>query len=78
MARYLMQRLSEKYGVDVEYPCKPLGEHRTGTARACTPTSPPTYLREVGGKAYFEALMAEFEKYRKITLRSMDPTTTCG
>ena len=34
----------------------------TGTARACTPTSRPTYLREVGGKAYFEALMAAFDK----------------
>ena len=26
MARYLMQRLTEKYGVDVEYHCKPLGD----------------------------------------------------
>ena len=32
----------------------------TGTAPACTPTSPPTYMREKGGKDYFEALMAAF------------------
>ena len=26
MARYLMQRLTEKYGIDIEYHCKPLGD----------------------------------------------------
>ena len=26
MARYLLQRLTEKYGIDIEYHCKPLGD----------------------------------------------------
>ena len=26
VARYLMQRLTEKYGIDIEYHCKPLGD----------------------------------------------------
>src|ERR1700753_309809 len=39
MARYLMLRLTESYGIDIEFHCKPLG-----------------------GKEYFEALMAAFDK----------------
>jgi glutamine synthetase len=26
MARYLLERLTEKYGVDIQYHCKPLGD----------------------------------------------------
>ena len=63
VARYCMTRLCEKYGIDVEWHCKPLGAKTSiGTARACTPTSRPNYMREVGGKEYFEALMAAFDK----------------
>jgi glutamine synthetase len=63
MARYLLQRLTEKYGVDVEYHCKPLGDTDWNGSGMHANFS-TTYLREVGGKAYFEALMAEFEKNR--------------
>ena len=35
---------------------------RTGTARACTPISRPSTCAKVGGKEYFEKLMAAFEK----------------
>ncbi len=63
MARYLLQRLTEKYGVDIEYHCKPLGDTDWNGSGMHANFS-TTYLREVGGKAYFEALMAEFEKNR--------------
>ena len=60
MARYILQRLTEKYGVDVEYHCKPLGDTDWNGSGMHANFS-TTYLREVGGKAYFEALMAAFE-----------------
>lgn len=61
MARYLLQRLTEKYGVDVEYHCKPLGDTDwNGSGMHCNFST--AYMREVGGKEYFEALMAAFEK----------------
>jgi len=63
MARYLLQRLTEKYGVDIEYHCKPLGDTDWNGSGMHANFS-TTYLREVGGKAYFEALMAAFEKNR--------------
>jgi glutamine synthetase len=63
MARYLLQRLCEKYGVDVEYHCKPLGDTDWNGSGMHANFS-TTYLREVGGKAYFEALMAAFQESR--------------
>ena len=63
MARYLLQRLCEKYGVDVEYHCKPLGDTDWNGSGMHANFS-TTYLREDGGKAYFEALMAAFQENR--------------
>jgi glutamine synthetase len=61
MARYLLQRLTEKYGIDIEYHCKPLGDTDwNGSGMHCNFST--KYMREVGGKAYFEALMAQFDK----------------
>ncbi len=46
----LLQRLTEKYGVDVEYHCKPLGDTDwNGSGMHCNFST--TYMREVGGKA---------------------------
>jgi glutamine synthetase len=61
MARYLLQRVTETYGIDVEYHCKPLGDTDWNGSGMHANFS-TTYLRETGGKAYFEALMAAFEK----------------
>ena len=62
MARYLMARLCEGYGIDFELHCKPiLGDWNGSGMHSNFSTK---YLREVGGKAYFEALMAAFDKYR--------------
>ena len=60
MARYLMLRLTEKYGIDIEFHCKPLGDTDWNGSGMHANFS-TTYLREVGGKEYFEALMAAFE-----------------
>ncbi len=61
MARYLLERVCEKYGIDVEYHCKPLGDTDwNGSGMHCNFST--KYMREVGGKAYFEALMAQFAK----------------
>ncbi len=61
MARYLLQRLTEKYGIDIEYHCKPLGDTDwNGSGMHCNFST--KFMREVGGKAYFEALMAQFDK----------------
>jgi glutamine synthetase len=61
MARYLLNRLTEKYGVDVEYHCKPLGDTDWNGSGMHANFS-TEYLREIGGKEYFEALMVAFEK----------------
>lgn len=61
MARYLLERLTEKYEVDIEYHCKPLGDTDWNGSGMHANFS-TKYLREVGGEAYFKSLMAQFEK----------------
>jgi glutamine synthetase len=60
MARYLIQWLTEKYGIDIEYHCKPLGDTDWNGSGMHANFS-TAYLREVGGKDYFEKLMTAFE-----------------
>jgi glutamine synthetase len=62
VARYILTRLCEKYGVDVEWHCKPIRGDWNGSGMHSNFST--HHLREVGGKEYFEALMAAFEKYR--------------
>ena len=64
VARYLMMRLCEKYGVDVNWHCKPLGKDVDWNGSGMHSNFSTTYMREVGGKEYFEALMAAFDKYK--------------
>ncbi len=59
-ARYLMMRLCEKYEVDLELHCKPIKGDWNGSGMHTNFST--KYLREVGGKEYFEALMKAFEK----------------
>lgn len=67
VARYIMMRLGEAYGVDIEWHCKPIrgvynapldwngsGMHSNFSTK---------HMREVGGKEYFEKLMAAFSKH---------------
>ena len=66
VARYIMARLCEQYGVDTELHCKPiLGRYNqpldwNGSGMHCNFST--KYIREVGGQKYFEALMAAFAK----------------
>ena len=58
VARYILVRLCEKYGIDVEFHCKPIKGDWNGSGMHSNFST--KYLRETGGKAYFEALMAKF------------------
>jgi len=58
VARYLLQRLCEKYGIDVEYHCKPIKGDWNGSGMHANFST--EYMRTKGGKPYFEALMAKF------------------
>jgi glutamine synthetase len=60
MARYLLMRLCEGYGIDINFHCKPILGDWNGSGMHCNFST--KYLREVGGKEYFEALMAAFDK----------------
>ncbi len=68
-ARYLLLRAAEKYGVDIEFHCKPLlGAYDdpldwNGSGMHCNFST--KYMREVGGEPYFLALMDAFSKYRE-------------
>ena len=62
VARYILLRLCESYGVDINFHCKPLGSELdwNGSGMHCNFST--KYMRETGGKEYFEALMAAFAK----------------
>ncbi len=64
VARYLLLRLCETYSVDVNWHCKPLGVDVDWNGSGMHTNFSTKYLREVGGKDYFEALMAAFDKYK--------------
>lgn len=64
LARYLLLRLTEKYGVDVNWHCKPLGMEADWNGSGMHANFSTAYMREVGGKDYFEALMAAFDKFK--------------
>jgi len=62
VARYILLRLCEKYCVDVEFHCKPLGKDLDWNGSGMHANFSTKHLREVGGKDYFEKLMAAFAK----------------
>jgi len=64
VARYLLERLCEKYAIDVEYHCKPLGKDLDWNGSGMHANFSTEYMRSIGGKDYFEALMAAFDKYK--------------
>jgi glutamine synthetase len=59
-ARYLMMRLCEKYEVDVMWHCKPIKGDWNGSGMHTNFST--KYLRDIGGKDYFDALMKGFEQ----------------
>jgi glutamine synthetase len=62
VARYLMMRLCEKYEIDVMWHCKPIRGDWNGSGMHTNFST--QYLRDTGGKEYFEALMGAFAKFR--------------
>ena len=64
MARYLLMRLCEKYKVTVVWHCKPLGMDVDWNGSGMHTNFSTKHMREVGGKEYFEALMAAFDKHK--------------
>jgi glutamine synthetase len=62
VARYIMARLCEKYGIDLELYCKPIKGDWNGSGMHTNFST--KFLREVGGKEYFEKLMAAFNTHR--------------
>ncbi|MBL9153718.1 MAG: glutamine synthetase beta-grasp domain-containing protein [Verrucomicrobiales bacterium] len=61
VARYILMRLCEKYGVDIEWHCKPLGDTDWNGSGMHSNFS-TKHMREVGGEKYFLALMDAFAK----------------
>ena len=64
MARYILMRLCEKYKVDVNWHCKPLGKDVDWNGSGMHSNFSTTHMREVGGKEYFEKLMGAFDKFK--------------
>ena len=64
VARYLLNRLGEEYGVTVNYHCKPLGLDVDFNGSGMHSNFSTEFMRSTGGKEYFEVLMAAFDKYK--------------
>jgi len=61
IARYLMLRLCERYGVDINFHPKPLGVEHDWNGSGMHTNFSTQHMREVGGEDYFQALMAAFD-----------------
>ncbi|OAM89605.1 glutamine synthetase beta-grasp domain-containing protein [Termitidicoccus mucosus] len=61
VARYILERLGEKYGIDVEWTCKPIRGDWNGSGMHSNFST--KFMREKGGKEYFEKLMDAFRKH---------------
>ncbi|EIP97251.1 glutamine synthetase [Opitutaceae bacterium TAV1] len=61
VARYILERLGEKYGVDIEWTCKPIRGDWNGSGMHSNFST--KFMREKGGKEYFEKLMDAFRKH---------------
>jgi len=71
VARYILLRLCESYGVDVDWHCKPLRGDWNGSGMHANFST--KYMREVGGEDYFKKLMDVFEKNRDEHIAAYGP-----
>ena len=65
VARYLMMRLCERYGIDINWHPKPLGMEHDWNGSGMHTNFSTAHMREVGGLEYFEALMDAFAEARE-------------
>jgi glutamine synthetase len=73
IARYLLLRLCERYGVDVNWHPKPLGVEVDWNGSGMHTNFSTKHMREVGGAEYFEALMASFSEAREAHIAVYGP-----
>jgi glutamine synthetase len=71
VARYILLRLCEKYGVDIEWHCKPFVGDWNGSGMHCNFST--DYMRQTGGKEYFLKLMDKFEEYKDEHIAAYGP-----
>lgn len=71
VARYILLRCCEKYGVSVNWHCKPFTGDWNGSGMHCNFSTDK--MREEGGQEYFESLMAAFEKNRDEHIAAYGP-----
>ncbi|MEO7600553.1 MAG: glutamine synthetase beta-grasp domain-containing protein, partial [Opitutus sp.] len=68
VARYILTRLCESYEIDIEWRCKPIlanfNQPLDWNGSGMHANFSTKYMREVGGKPYFEKLMEAFNKFR--------------
>jgi glutamine synthetase len=60
-ARYIMERLCEKHGIDIDWHCKPIRGDWNGSGMHSNFST--KFMREKGGKDYFEKLMDAFRRH---------------
>ena len=65
IARYLMMRLCEGYGIDINWHPKPLGIEHDWNGSGMHTNFSTAHMREVGGEEYFDALMDAFAEARE-------------
>ena len=70
-ARYILLRLCEGYGVDVDWHCKPISGDWNGSGMHANFST--KYMRETGGEEYFKKLMDAFEKNREEHIAAYGP-----